>query len=149
MNTKTLFIASLAGGVISTVLVNTPFVNLINLLVCVGFWIGPVAAVWLYQRLGGTLTLGQALLTGMLAGAWHGLFGLLLSPLGLAGVGGMLNAMQPFVSAEDWPAAEAAMTGASGILINLAGVAFDIIFGLVGGLIGGLIFKARRARLAV
>ncbi|HEY5574518.1 MAG TPA: hypothetical protein VIK64_15965, partial [Anaerolineales bacterium] len=75
MNTKYLLAASLAGGLISTVLANTPYINLINLLVCAGFWIGPIVAVWLYRRLGGTLTLGQAVVTGMLAGAWHGLFG--------------------------------------------------------------------------
>ena len=85
MNTKNLLIASLAGGLISIVLVNTPFVNLINLLLCAGFWIGPIFAVWLYRRLGGALMLREAVITGLLAAAWHALFGLLLSPLGLAG----------------------------------------------------------------
>ena len=78
MNTKHLLITSLTGGLISTVLVNTPFLNWINLLICAGFWIGPIAAVWLYRRQEGTLTLSQAMLIGMLAGLWHGLFGVLL-----------------------------------------------------------------------
>ncbi len=145
MNTKHLFIASLVGGLVSIVLVNTPFVNLINLLICAGFWIGPIAAVWLYRRLDGTVTLRQAVITGLLAGAWHALFGLLLSPLGLAGAGGVLNEMRPFVSAQDLPDIETALTGVGGMLFNLVGVAIDIAFGFLGGLIGGSIFGPRRA----
>ena len=145
MNTKYILAASLAGGLISTVLVNTPYVNLINLLVCAGFWIGPIVAVWLYRRLGGTLTLGQAVVTGMLAGAWHGLFGLALSQVGLAGAGSLLNELRPFVPAQDWPDLETALTGVGGVLFNLAGVAIDVAFGFIGGLIGGAVFGARRA----
>lgn len=145
MNTKNLLIASLAGGLISIVLVNTPFVNLINLLLCAGFWIGPIFAVWFYRRMSGTLTLREAVITGVLAAAWHALFGLLLSPLGVAGAGGILNEMRPFMSAQDLPDLENALTGVGGILFNLIGAAFDIVFGLLGGLIGGALFGARRA----
>ena len=144
MNAKYLLAASLAGGLISTVLVNTPYVNLINLLVCAGFWIGPIVAVWLYRRLGGTLTLGQAVVTGIMAGAWHGLFGLALSQVGLAGAGSPLNEVRPFVPAEDWPNLETALTGVGGMLFNLAGVVIDVAFGFIGGLVGGAIFGARR-----
>lgn len=144
MNTKNLLIASLAGGLVSLALVNTPFVNLINLLICAGYWIGPIVAVWLYRRLGGTLTLNQAIVTGMLAGAWHGLFGVILSPLGMAGAGGILNALRPFMSAEDLPNLEAALTGVGGILFNLVGIAFDIGFGFLGGLIGNAVFRTAR-----
>ncbi len=145
MNTKNLLIASLAGGLISIVLVNTPFVNLINLLLCAGFWIGPIFAVWLYRRLGGALMLREAVITGLLAAAWHALFGLLLSPLGLAGAGGVLNELRPLVSAQDLPDLEAALTGLGGLLFNLVAVSFDLTFGLMGGLIGGALFGARRA----
>lgn len=144
MNTKNLLIASLAGGLLSLILVNTPFVNLINLLICAGYWIGPIVAVWLYRRLGGTLTLRQAIITGMLAGAWHGLFGVILSPLGLAGAGGMLNAVRPFMSAEDLPDLESTLTGVGGILFNLIGIVFDIGFGFLGGLIGNAVFRTAR-----
>ena len=144
MNTKHLLIASLAGGLISTVLVNTPFVNLINLLICAGFWIGPIVAVWLYRRLGGALMLRQAVITGILAGAWHGLFGLLLSPFGLAGGGGLLNEVRPFISAQDLPDLETALTGVGGVLFNLIGVGIDLAFGFLGGLIGGTIFRTDR-----
>ena len=145
MNTKNLLIASLAGGLISIVLVNTPFVNLINLLLCAGFWIGPIFAVWLYRRLGGALMLREAVITGLLAAAWHALFGLLLSPLGLAGAGGVLNELRPLVSAQDLPDLVAALTGLGGLLFNLVAVSFALTFGLMGGLIGGALFGARRA----
>ena len=145
MNTKHLLIASLTGGLISTVLVNTPFVNWINLLVCAGFWIGPIVAVWLYRRQDGTVTLSQAMLIGMLAGVWHGLFGVLLSPLGLAGAGGVLNGLRQFVPAQDLPDLIPARTGIGGLLFNLVGILIDTAFGFIGGLIGGAIFGVRRA----
>ena len=145
MNMKHVLAASLAGGLISTVLVNTPYVSLINVLVCAGFWIGPIVTVWLYARMGGALTLGQALVVGMLAGAWHGLFGLVLSTVGLAGAGSLLNEVRPLVSAQDWPDLESALTGAGGLLFNSAGVAIDVVFGFIGGLIGGVLFGAPRA----
>jgi hypothetical protein len=145
MNTKHLLAASLTGGLISILLVNTSYVDLINILICAGFWIGPLVAVWLYRRLDGTVTVGQAVVIGMLAGAWHGLFGLVLSPLGLAGAGSLLNEVQPFVSAQDWPELETTLTGVGGMLFNLAGVAVDIAFGFLGGLIGGAILRPRRA----
>jgi hypothetical protein len=148
MNTKHLLTASLVGGLISLLLVNTPFVNLINLLICAGFWGGPILAVWLYRRLDGTLTFRDAVLTGLLAGVWHGLFGLVLSPLGLAGAGGLLSEARPFVSAQDLPSLETSLSGLSGMLFNLVGVAIDLLFGLIGGMIGGAIFGIRRATVS-
>jgi hypothetical protein len=141
MNTKQLVAASAAGGLISAVLVNTPVVNLVNLLICAGFWIGPIAAVWLYRRMAGPLTMRQAIIVGLLAGVWHGLFGLLLSPLGLAGAGGLLNDLRPILSAQDLPELESSLTGLGGLMFNLFGVVVDIVFGMIGGLIGGAIFR--------
>ncbi len=144
MNTKHLLTASLIGGLTSIVLANAPYLNLINLLLCAGFWIGPIVAVWLYRRLDGSLTLRQAILTGILAGAWHALFGLLLSPLSLAGAGGLLKEVQPFVSAQDWSGVETNLTGVGGMLFNLFGAGVDIVFGFLGGLIGNVIFGVRQ-----
>jgi hypothetical protein len=143
MNSKHLLVATLAGGLISTVLVNTPYVSLINLLICAGFWVGPLAAVWIYRRLNNAVTAREAMLTGVLAGAWHGLFGLLLSPLGMAGAGGLLRELQPFMSGPEWNELASTLSGIGGMLFNLLGLGFDLIFGFVGGLIGGAIFKAR------
>ena len=145
MNMKNLLVASLAGGLVSLVLVNTPFVNLINLLACAGFWIGPITAVWLFGRLSGRPTLGEAVITGLLASLWHGLFGLLLSPLGLAGAGGMLTLLRPLVQAQDWPGVQMALTGLWGMLYNTIGVMIDAACGIAGGLMGGVLFGARRA----
>ncbi len=145
MNTKHLLISSLVGGLISVVLANAPFVNLINLLVCIGFWIGPLVAVWLYRRQEPAMTLNQALVVGLMAGLWHGLFGLILSPLGLAGAGSLLNEVQPFMSAQDALSATAAVTGIGGLAFNLIGLVVDVIFGFIGGAVGGVIFKARQA----
>ena len=145
MNTKHLLIASLTGGLISTALVNTPIVNWLNLLLCAGFWIGPIMAVWLYRRQNGTVTLSQAMLIGMLAGVWHGLFGVLLSPLGLAGAGGVLSGLRQIVPAQDLPDLLPALTGIGGLLFNLVGILIDVAFGFIGGLIGGAIFGVRRA----
>ena len=144
MNTKHLLIASLAGGLVSIVLVNTPYVNLMNLLLCAGFWVGPLVAVWLYRHLNSTVTFREAVITGVLAGAWHGLFGLMLSPLGLAGAGGVLNALRPFVSVQDLPGLETGLNGVGGFFFNLIGVAFDIGFGFLGGLIGNAVFHTAR-----
>lgn len=144
MNTKHLLTASLVGGLISTLLVNTPYLSLINLLICAGFWIGPLVAVWLYRRLGGTLTFRAALTTGLLAGAWHALFGLLLSPLGLAGAGGLLKEISPFVSGQDAVNLATSLTGMGGLLFNLLGAVVDLIFGALGGLIGSTFFGRRR-----
>ena len=144
MNTRNLWIASLTGGLVSTVLVNTPFVNWINLLICAGFWIGPIVAVWLYRRQEGTVTVSQAMLIGMLAGVCHGILGVLLSPLGLAGAGGLLHGLQQIVPAQDLPDLYTALTGMAGLMFNLLGVIVDVVFGFVGGLVGGAVFGARR-----
>jgi hypothetical protein len=145
MNSKHVLVASLAGGLISLVLVNTPYVSLLNLLLCAGFWVGPLAAVWIYQRRNGGVTAREAVFTGVLAGVWHGLFGMLLSALGLAGAGGLLRELQPFMSAQDRAQLESTLTGLGGVLFNLLGTGFDIVFGLLGGMLGGAIFKTRRA----
>ena len=144
MNTRNLWIASFVGGLVSLVLVNAPIVNLINLLLCAGFWVGPIVAVWLYRRMDGALTLRQAVLTGLLASAIHAVLGMLLSPLGLAGAGGLFNVVRPMVSAQDLPSIETALTGLGAMVFNLIGMVIDVIFGLLGGLIGGAIFRTDR-----
>lgn len=140
MNAKNLIIASLVGAAASLVLVNVPVLNLVNCLLCVGFWGSAVFAVWLYHRMTGSVTLGQAVTIGTLTGFWAGLFGFLLSFVGLAGAGALLNSYQSFLPAD----ASIQMPAASGIPFTLAGVCVDIVFGSIGGLIGGLIFRNKK-----
>jgi hypothetical protein len=144
MNTKHLLAASLAGGLISTILVNSPYISIINLVICAGFWVGPIVAAWFFRRLNGTLTLSQAVAAGILAGVCHGVFGLMLSPLGLAGAGGLLREVQPIMSAQDWSELQTNLAGVGGMMFNLMGIMVDIVFGFIGGLLGGAIFRTNR-----
>ena len=143
MNTKNLLIASLVGGVVSTVLSNVPVLNLVNCLLCAGFWAGPLLAVWIYRRQSGTMTLGQAVAIGTVAGVWAGLFGFVLSFAGQAGTEALLQSYSQFIPADagfDLPTA-----GALSVLANLVGVGFNVFFGAIGGLVGGAIFKTSSA----
>jgi hypothetical protein len=140
MNAKNLILASLVGGAVSLVVVNVPVLNLVNLLLCIGFWGSSVLAVWLYQRMTGSVTLGQAVAIGTLAGFWAGLFGFLLSFVGLAGASALINSFQSFLPAD----ASIQMPSGSELAFTLGGVCFDIVFGTIGGLVGGLIFRNRK-----
>jgi hypothetical protein len=140
MNAKNLIIASLAGAVISLLLANMPVLSLVNCLLCVGFWGSAVFAVWLYQRMTGSVTLGQAVTIGTLAGVWAGLFGFLLSFVGVAGAAALVNSYKSVLPSS----AGITMPPESGLPFTLAGVCVDIVFGAIGGLIGGLIFRNKK-----
>lgn len=143
MNTRNLLIASLVGGVTSTILSNVPFLNLVNCLLCAGFWAGPVLAVWLYKRLTGTLSLGQGVGIGALAGVWAGVLGFSLSLVNLAGAAALMQSYAQFLPPD--ASVEAMPGGPASLLLNLAGVGVNILFGAAGGLIGGAIFKTKPA----
>jgi hypothetical protein len=68
----------------------------------------------------------------------------MLSPLGLAGAGGLLSDLRPFMSAQDLPDLETALTGAGGFFFNLVGIFIDLVSGFLGGLISGAIFGPRQ-----
>ena len=141
MNTRNLLIASLVGGVVSTILSNVPVVNFVNCLLCAGFWGGPLLAVWLYKRQTGTVSLGQGVGVGILAGVWAGVFGFALSLVGLAGAAALMKSYAQYLPPEagmgDVP------TGPASVLIDLVGVGVNIVFGAIGGLIGGAIFRTK------
>jgi len=141
MNTKNLIIYSLIGGLVSTALSNIPIINFINCLLCAGFWAGPLLAVFLYKRQTGTVTLGQSVVIGLIAGVWAGLFGFILSLVGFAGGEALMRSYQQYLPAD----AELPVPpeGGLSILINLAGVAVNILFGGIGGLVGGAIFRTK------
>lgn len=143
MNTKTLLIASLIGGLVSTTLSNIPIINFVNCLLCAGFWGGALLAVWIYKRQTGAVTLGQAVIVGALAGVWAGIFGFALSLFGLAGAEALMKSYAQFAPKD--AQIEMPARGVGSVLFNLAGVMVDIIFGAIGGLVGGLIYRAKPA----
>lgn len=141
MNTRNLLIASLVGGVASTILSNVPVLDLVNCLLCAGFWGGPLLAVWLYKRQTGTVSLGQAVAIGTLAGIWAGVFGFALSLVGLAGVAALMKSYAAYLPPE--AGVGSVPSGPASVLVNLVGVGVNIAFGAIGGLIGGGIFKTK------
>ena len=141
MNTKNILITGLVGAVITLLLTNIPFLNLINCLICAGFWVGPLFATWLYKRMTGTLSTKEGIWVGVTAGAIAGVIGLLLSFVGLAGFAGMINQVNTVMSPED----QIDISGMEGGILNIVGtfigIIFDIIIGAIGGYLGALIFK--------
>jgi hypothetical protein len=143
VNRNNLLIAALIGAAINTVLSNTPFVNLINVLLCIGFWGGSVVAIWYYSTRSGKVTLKQGLIIGLVTGLFSGLFGFVLSLFGWAGIRGLTDVFNQFGSADSQQGINDLLAGAGKILFNLCGVFVNIIMGGLGGLIGGLIFRKK------
>jgi hypothetical protein len=141
MNTKNILITGLIGAVITLALTNIPFVSLVNCLVCAGFWVGPLFAVWLYKRMSGTISTKEGVWVGVTAGVIAGVIGLLLSFVGTAGAAGIINQINSISS----PADQIDMSGIGakigGFVITLIGVIFDIVVGAIGGWVGSIIFK--------
>ena len=146
MNKKNLSIAVLAGAITSLLLSNLPLINLVNCLLCAGFWASAIFAVWLYRRLNGTVTIVEGLKIGALSGLIAWAAGFLLSFVGLAGIQGLMNGASQFLPVaatqglSDLPAWGA-------IVINLLGVVVEVFFGIIGGWIGGSIFRTDRLTL--
>jgi len=142
MNTRNMWIASLSGALLTTLVSNLPIIGLVNCLLCGGFWGSAIFAVWLYKRLSGSLTIRQAVMIGLLTGLCAGVLGFLLSFAGLAGAQGLMNSYSQFISSKDIQGMES-MPAWAGIIFNLIGVLFNIAFGILGGWIGGVILKNR------
>src|SRR4030042_6329571 len=115
MNTKNILIAGLVGAVITLLLTNIPFVNLVNCLICAGFWVGPLFATWLYKRMTGTLSTKEGIWVGVTAGAIAGVIGLLLSFVGAAGAAGIINHLNTVMPPED----QIDMSGLEGGILNI------------------------------
>jgi hypothetical protein len=139
VNTRILLVTSLIGGLVSVVLSNVPVLNLVNCLVCAGFWLGPLLAVWLYRRQTADVSFGQAVGIGTLAGVWHGLFGFVLSLAGLAGGQAFLQSYARLIPGD--VGTDQALASVGAMAITLAGVVVSILFGAVGGAVGGAILK--------
>ncbi len=143
MNRKNLWIAVLGGAVLSLLLVNLPYVNLINLLLCAGFWVCAIFAVWLYRRLNGSVTLAEGMKIGVLTGLVAWAAGFLLSFTGLAGIQGIMNGVQQILPPEALQDTSDFSAGFA-VVFNLLGVFFETFFGFIGGCIGGAIFRTPR-----
>jgi hypothetical protein len=143
MNTKNLWIAIASGAVLSLLVSNLPFIGFVNCFLCSGFWGSAIFAVWLYQRLGSTLTTRQGVKIGALSGLIAGVIGFALGFVGLAGAQGFLNTAQQFLPGDatqgmnDIPAWGA-------YIFNFLGVVLEVGFGALGGWIGALIFNRNR-----
>jgi hypothetical protein len=141
MNVKNLWIASLSGAVLTTLVSNLPIIGLVNCLLCAGFWGSAIFAVWLYRRQSGTLTVGQGVKIGALTGLCAGVLGFLLGFIGLAGAAGLSTVFNSVLPADATQGMNSVMASWGSIVFNLIGALFNIIFGTVGGFIGGSIFK--------
>jgi hypothetical protein len=138
MNEKNLWIACVSGAVLTTLVSNVPFVDMVNILCFAGFWGGAIFAVWLYRRLNGTLVAGQSVRIGLLTGLLAGTLGFALSFLGAAGLQDLMNDLGQ--EAENIP-----VWGA--VIFNLIGVIFNIVFGMIGGWLGGSLFRTDRKQV--
>jgi uncharacterized membrane protein YeaQ/YmgE (transglycosylase-associated protein family) len=140
MNNRNLLIAASVGAVVTTALANIPILNLLNCLLCLPFWGGPLLAVWYYKRrTGGPLALKNAIVVGTVAGLFAGVLGILLSFVGMAGASGLASQLNQVLPEGSVP--PDMLAGAASFLFNLMGVITNIIFGAIGGLIGGSLFK--------
>ncbi len=142
MNKKNLWIAIASGAAMSLLLANVPLLNMVNILLCVGFWASPLFAVWLYRRLNGSVTMADGIKIGVLTGVIAWAVGFLLSFVGLAGIQGIVNGAQALVPDANLGTSDMPSWGAT--LFNIAGALFETFFGLIGGLLGGAIFRTDR-----
>lgn len=143
MNTRSLWIASLSGAVVTTLVSNLPFVGFVNCLLCAGFWGSAIFAVWLYQRLSGPVTIQQGLRIGALTGLLAGVLGFALSFAGVAGLQGLMNDTEGLVPPDALQGAQQVPAWGAAIF-NLVGVVFNVAFGALGGWLGAKILNRSR-----
>ncbi len=136
MNAKNLVIASLIGAVLTVFFSTVPILSCTNCLLCAPYWASAIFAVWIYRRLTGTLTLGQGVLIGLVAGMLAGLVGFVLNIIGLANSTEVLKSVQSYIPSDaniDIPMKTS---------VNFScGIGFEFIFSVIGGLIGGALFR--------
>jgi hypothetical protein len=143
MNTRNLWIASLSGAALTTLVSNLPILGFVNCLLCAGFWGSAIFAAWLYRRLEGTLTPRQGVKLGLLTGLLAGLLGFALSFAGLAGAQGFLNGVQQFLPSDATQGMNA-IPAWGGYIFNVLGVLFNVGFGALGGWIGAIMLNPAR-----
>jgi hypothetical protein len=144
MNAKALFISAGVAGVAMALLSSIPIVSFGNCLLCGWIWGGGIFAVWFYRRMnnGQAATMGNAIVTGLLAGVVAAVIASLVSAV----MGGSRAAIeQALVQVQSQQGVElpAGLVGllTSGIFTFLLLIIIYPIFGLIGGAIGGSIWK--------
>ena len=142
MNIKNLIISSLIGGIIIAAIANIPVINLVNCLLCIGYWAGAILAVWLYKRFQGTLTLGQGVAIGAVTGVWSGLINFAIGLISAAGIATVFSAIDQVLPA-DTLNLDGDFIGRMAVLVNVFLVFFNIFLGTIGGLVGGAIFQTK------
>jgi hypothetical protein len=142
MNIKNLIISSLIGGIVIAAIANIPVLQLINCLLCIGYWAGAILAVWLYRRFEGTLTLGQGVAVGALAGVWSGIINFIVGLITAAGIATAFTALEQ-VLPPDTLDVSSDFLASMAILVNVFGIVLNIFLGTLGGLIGGAIFQTK------
>jgi len=142
MNIKNLIIASLIGGIVIAALANIPVINVINCLLCIGYWAGAILAVWLYKRFEGSLTLGQGVAVGALAGVWSGLINFIVGLIGVASIATVISSIDQALPPGTFDL-EGDFIGRIAFLVNVFGIFLNIFLGTLGGLIGGAIFQTK------
>lgn len=142
MNIKNLIISSLIGGIVIAAVANIPVLNFVNCLLCIGYWAGAILAVWLYKRFEGTLTLGQGVAVGAVAGLWSGLINFVIGLLSAAGIATIISAIDQVIPAETLDL-DGDFIASMAVLINVFLVLFNIFLGTIGGLVGGAIFQTK------
>jgi hypothetical protein len=143
MNIASLLLASLIGAVATTALSNVPYLNLVNCLLCAGFWVGSILATWVYKRQTGALTLRQGLAIGALTGLIAWAFGFLLSFFDLTGMVGLVKSYALSFAGETNPDMSSGFEAWKVTLVNILGIIPNVLFGIIGGLVGGAIFQSR------
>ena len=142
MNIKNLIISSLIGGIVIAAVANIPVLNFINCLLCIGYWAGAILAVWLYKRFEGTLTLGQGVAVGALAGVWSGIINLIVGLITTAGIATAFTAFEQVLPADTLNLSSDFLASMA-ILVYIFGIILNIFLGTLGGLIGGAIFQTK------
>jgi hypothetical protein len=145
LNNSSLFYAAGIAGGLAGLLSSLPIIGMLNCLLCGWLWLGGGMAVWLYnKREGGSLTVGQGALVGVLTGVAAAivatLLGAVLSGLGLSAISLSDPEMARNFESIGGAAAITAIVAALGLFFNLI---FFALFGTLGGIIGAAIFQKK------
>jgi hypothetical protein len=151
MNSRSVAISSLLGGLVIAVLSNIPVVNLANCIACMWVWAGGIFAAWYYHRSEGSITTGQGavvgVLSGLIAAVISAIIGLVFGAfgLGLAALSGaQIETLEEVVGST---AASFLLAGGVTIIGLIINVFFYSIFGALSGLISAAFLERREAKV--